>query len=234
MPKLLLFRGSPRSDIQPVEEQNPLLPCDKLIVRYAHEFHAYEKARNFFLKNTEYDYLVLATDDIVVKPEHIVQLATDLTLNNYQVLAGIMNVDQHEYMRPEGKLNITYSLALKDKKLRSYEWIYRKDLPETNIFQVKFNGFALMAIRRDVVEMTPFATDSIFKGNPMHLGASLDFVFCWFCHENNIPIFVDKRIDMQHLRAEGRLKHGELSPKILYIRKDGNIKPYSWHDQIFS
>jgi len=222
MPNLLLFRGSPRSDIERVEQENPKLPCDKLIIRYMDEFNAYEKARNFFLEHQEYDYLVLATDDIVVKPEHVIQLESDLTLKNYEVLSGIMNVDQPEYMKPEGRLNITYSLALKDKKLRSYEWMCRRDLPEINIFQVKFSGFPLMAIRRDVVESTHFSADGVFKGHAVNMGASLDFVFCWFCHENNIPIFVDKRIDMEHLRGEGVLKNGLMSSKIELMGKDGN------------
>lgn len=221
MPKLLLFRGSPRSDIEKVEQENPKIPCDKLIIRYIDEFHAYEKARTFFLQNKEYDYLVLATDDIVVKPEHIIQLESDLTSKNYEVLSGMMNVDQPEYMKPEGRLNITYGLALKDKRLRSYEMVCRRDLPNIDIFQVKFAGFGLTAIRRDIVEMTPFAADGIFKGHRMDMGASLDFVFCWFCHENNIPIFVDKRIDMEHLRAEGTMKLGLTKPQILYTKANG-------------
>ena len=176
MPNLLLFRGSPRSDIEAVESENPELPCDKLIIRYTNEYQAYSKARNFFLQNKQYDYLVLATDDIVVKPEHIIQLESDLTQKNYQVLSGMMNVDQQEYMQPNGRLNICFSLALKDKKLRSYEMIDRLNIPPIDIFQVKFAGFGLTAIRRDVVEMTPFAADGIFKGHGVDMGASLDFV----------------------------------------------------------
>ena len=77
MVKLLLFRGSPRSDITEVESENQALPCDKLIIRYVGEFLAYKQARRFFLEHKEYTHLVLATDDIVVKPDNIKQLYDD-------------------------------------------------------------------------------------------------------------------------------------------------------------
>lgn len=212
MADILLFRGSPRSNIKEVENYNPLLPCDKLIIRFKTEFFAYEEARNFFLNEGDWEYLVLATDDIVVKPEHIIQLQKDIDNFHYPVISGIMNVDQNEYQLPYGNLNICHELALKDRRLRQYNWIKRRDLPEEDIFPVKFSGFPLMAIRRDVVKMTPFAADGVYKGKPMNLGASLDFVFCWFCHEKGIPIYADKRINMQHLRISGRMQIGEREP----------------------
>ena len=68
---LLLFRGSPRSNIENVEMWNGILPCDKLIIRFVSEFKAYKKAREFFIEHKEYTHLVIATDDIVVHPKHI-------------------------------------------------------------------------------------------------------------------------------------------------------------------
>ena len=127
----------------------------------------------------------------------------------------MMNVDEKDY--PGGNLNITMELALRDKKLRYYNWLTRKDLPDKDVFPVKFAGFGLTCIRRDIVELLPFATDSIFRGKGMQFGASLDFVFCWYCHEYGIPIYVDKRIDMLHLRNRGRHKVGERKPVIDFI-----------------
>lgn len=213
MPKLLLFRGSPRSNIPEVEREK--LPCDVLNVRFMQEIPAYKLARKWFLEHEEYDYFAIATDDIVVKPEHIMQLQKDLE-DNYQVISGMMNVDQHEYMQEDGNLNICIELALKDRKLRSYNWIKRNTLPDKDIFQVKFAGFGLTAIRRDVIEKIEFAGDGVFKGKGMEFGASLDFVFCWNCHENNIPVYVDKRIDMKHLRISGSHRVGEISPQIWF------------------
>lgn len=199
---ILLFRGSPRSNIEEVEKYNPSLmkECDVLNIRYMQEIPAYRNARTYFLENN-YDYLLIATDDIVVKPEHIKQIKKDI--DSYAVISGMMNVDQHEYMKDDGNLNICQTLGLKDRKLRSYDWYKRNTLPTDDIFPVKFAGFGLTAIRKDVVEKIEFWGDGLFTGKGMKFGASLDFVFCWNCHENNIPIFVDKRIDMQHLRTSG-------------------------------
>ena len=222
MPKLLLFRGSPRSNIEEVENENPKLmkECDILNIRYCFEFDAYKWARDYFLEH-DYDYFVIATDDIIVKPEHIQQLKKDLEIRlspqneefrSFPVISGMMNVDEKDY--PDGNLNICSVLALKDKKLRHYDWLDLSRLPKDDIFIVKFAGFGLTAIRRDIVKILPFATDSIFKGKGMQFGASLDFVFCWYCHEYNVPIYVDQRIFMHHLRTHGTPQAGERKKEI--------------------
>ena len=119
---------------------------------------------------------------------------------------------QQNYQQKNGRLNICHILGFKDRKLRSYEWITRDDLPKDDIFLVKFAGFGLTAVRRDIVESIPFAGDGVFKGKGMEFGASLDFVFCWTCHENEVPIYVDKRIDMEHLRSFGTFNVGIKKP----------------------
>ena len=212
--RLLLFRGSPRSNIEKVEVENPNLQkeCDILNIRYSFEFDAYKWARDYFLAHNEYDYLVLATDDIVVKPEHIIQLKKDLEEFKFAVISGIMNVDEKDY--PNGNLNICTCIAMKDRKLRHYDWLDLTRLPKDDIFPVKFAGFGLTAIRRDIVELLPFHTDSVFKGTGVASGASLDLVFCWYCHERGIPIYVDKRIFMHHLRTHGIHQAGERKREI--------------------
>jgi len=209
MSKLLLFRGSPRSNIDEVECHNINLmkECDVLNIRYMQEIPAYRNARSYFLEN-DYDYLLIATDDIIVKPEHIRQIKEDIK-DGYEVISGMMNVDQHEYLKEDGNINICQALALKDRKLRVYDWYKRNTLPDKDIFPVKFAGFGLTAIRRDIIEKIEFWGDGIFRDKGMKFGASLDFVFCWNCHELGIPIFADKRIDMQHLRTSGRHQVGE-------------------------
>ena len=211
MSKLLLFRGSPRSNIDEVESYNREneKECDILYVRYAFEHDAYKWARDYFLKHIEYDYLLIATDDIVVKPEHIRQIKEDLKDFKFAVISGMMNVDQQEYQDQWGNMNICYELAMKDRKLRYYSWVKRNELPDKDIFEVKFAGFGLTAVRRDIIEMIPFNTDSVFKGTGVASGASLDLVFCWYCYELGVPIYVDQRIDMKHLRTSGQSQAGE-------------------------
>lgn len=213
--KLLLARASPRANIPEVEDYNSSLPCDKLLVQFYSEIPAYKIIRDFFLSK-DYDYLVLATDDIIVKPEHIERLKHSLEVSGLPILSGYMNVDQHEWQQKEGNVNICYELALKDKKLRYYNWIKLQDMPDKEYFQVKFAGFGLTAIRRDIIERYEFAGDAIFKGKGMQFGASLDFVFCWWCHENNVPIWIDSKIHMQHLRTSGKHQVGERKPRTYF------------------
>lgn len=198
---LLLFRGSPRSNIENVEMWNEKLPCDKLIVRYTLEHPAYKIARDFFMAHGEYTHLVIATDDIVVKPKHVEQLIKDLQEKDYPVLSGMMNVDQADV----NTVNLTRTLPTKERRGRHYKHITRKELEGSeDFFQVAFSGFPLMAIRRDIVEKFPFDADRIYQGLDGSRGASLDLVFCWNCQENAIPVWVDKRIDMKHLRSSGK------------------------------
>lgn len=215
--KILLARGCPRSNIDAVEKWNKELPCDKLLVRYVTEFKAYGIMRNYFLEH-DYDYLVLATDDIVVKPEHIIQLQKTLDENDFEVVSGFMNVDQNEKVF----VNLCQELAEKNKKVRRYEWITRDQIPDKPFFQVKFSGFPLMAIRRDVVKKFVFKADAIFKGMGMEFGASLDLVFCWDCFEAGIPIWVDTKIDLHHLRSMGSMMIGQTAPKITLMDSKGN------------
>lgn len=220
MVKLLLGRASPRCNIDDVENENLKLPCDILQLRFYGEYEAYRLMRNYFLEHPDYTHLVLATDDVLVRKEHIEILQNDLESKDYPVLCGMMNVEQDEFMKYEGNLNISFELALKDRQLRHYNWIRRNELPNRDMFQVKFNGFALMAIRRDIIEKNEFACDGVFRLRGVISGASVDLVFCWYCHENSIPIFVDKRIDMKHLRTSGKMRVGECSPRT-YLFKNG-------------
>lgn len=200
--KILLGRGSPRSDIKIVESLNGILPCDKLIPRFIPEFKAYQMMRQYFLDHKEYTHLVLATDDIVVKPKHVTQLIKDIEKFDYPVISGMMNVDQGD----EINVNLTRALGMKNRRLRAYKWIKRIELPDEDIFQVAFSGFPLMAIKREIVKDYIFQADRVFEGKPPDRGASLDFVFCWYCQDHNIPVMVDQRIDMKHLRKEGTMK----------------------------
>ena len=147
--KLLLARASPRCNIPEVEEQ--ALPCETLRVCFYQEYFAYQEIKKFFL-NSDYTHLVLATDDIVVKPEHIKQLEADLEDFNVPVIGGMMNVDQKDY--PDGNLAIT--LQTPDYLAFYYWWLNPETLPKEDIFKVIFNGFCLLAIRRDIVEKYDF------------------------------------------------------------------------------
>ena len=165
MNKLLLFRGSPRSDIENVEIWNEKLPCDKLIVRFVSEYKAYKYARQWFLEHPEYTHFVIATDDIVVQPQHIEKLQKDLDEHDFPVLSGYMNVNQTD----TEDMNICHKIGMKQRRLRQYKWIKKSELPDELFIDVEFAGFGLTAIRRDVVDGYPiFAADKVFDGFPPH------------------------------------------------------------------
>lgn len=209
--EFLLCRGTPRGNIPNVEKWNELLPCDKYHVKYMNEYKAYKEMRHFFLKH-DYDYMVLATDDIEVRPEHIKQLQADLDCIRYPVLGGMMNVDQDDIDR----FNICFDIGMVDRKLREYHWLRKDQMPKDPLFPVVFNGFSLMAIRRDIIEDYVFATDGIFRGTGVQFGASLDFVFCHYCKENKIPIMTDQRINMKHWRSSGEMMVGKKQEVLLF------------------
>lgn len=224
--KLLLCRGSPRSNIENVEIWNEKLPCDKFIIRFVSEYQAYIKMREFFLENKQYTHMVLATDDIVVHPEHILKIQAGLESRDFSVFSGMMNVNQNDV---EDR-NICEKIGMKDRRLRKYEWMKRSELTDTMLYKVEFAGFGLTAIRRDVIEGYPvFSADKVFQGLPPNRGASLDFVFCWYCKENCIPIIVDPEIDMKHLRTSGTMRVGKKHPKVEYWQygKDPQIIQFS-------
>jgi hypothetical protein len=198
---LLLFRGSPRSNIENVEMWNGILPCDKLLIRFVSEYKAYKRAREEFIARPEYTHLVIATDDIVVHPKHIERLQKALEKEDYPVLSGYMNVNQNDTK----DMNVCRTIGMKLRNLRKYVFMqYPEDFPEDEFIPVEFAGFGLTAIRRDIVEGYPiFAADKVFHGMPPHRGASLDFVFCWHCKEEGIPVIVDTGLKMKHLRKSG-------------------------------
>ena len=216
---ILLGRTSPRCNIKEVEEQK--LPCDVLRPKHYQEYTAFQIIRKFFIQHIEYSHLVLASDDIVVKPKDITQLAIDLIMKNDPVICGMMNVDEKDY--PNGRLAIAYELP--DKMWGDYKWLKRSDLHKNiDIFPVEFNGFCLMSIRRDIIERYEFKADTVLRGGTdPAFGGSYDLVFCWWCKENGIPIYVDKRIDMVHLRQSGKLDVNS-NPETILIKNGIEIK----------
>ena len=103
--KLLLFRATPRDNIPDVMAENKSLLqyCDMLEVKFAFEFDAYKYARDYFL-NHDYDYLVLATDDIIVKKEHIKAIRDNVTHR--------LNRDGTSYFSLDGSENLPIFLIL--------------------------------------------------------------------------------------------------------------------------
>lgn len=222
MVNLLLFVPSPR-DIPQVLDEHPLLPCDIFVVKYKSEWPAYFDGREFFLTHKEYTHLAFACDDVVIKPQHIRRIVRDLELFDYEVLSGMMNVEQDDLET----VNITpkHNVPSPRHEERFYEWYKKADLAGKGIIEAGFSGFPLMVLRRKVVEQIPFDTDGGFNGSDNHSGGSLDVMFCKACHDNNIPIMVDTNVILLHMRRAGISRVGGLNPD-WYFRPKGSPDVY--------
>ena len=218
--KVLLFRPTPRGNIPEVEQYNKDFPCDVLHVKYTIELLAYTAARKYFLEN-DYDYFIIAPDDLVVRPEdvtHIVSLC-----EKYDVISGLCNVSEMQ-LTETGVTNIittklpqVHPSIIKNGKLvdicDEYDWVRRDELPE-GIFQALFSGFALMAIKRSIIEKFEFLGHRSLLHHNNRLGTQLDLVFCHWCKGMNIPIYVDRDLDLVHLRYSGIMEVGIKFPEV--------------------
>lgn len=212
---------SPRANIPQVLRYQRDLPFDRFIPYFMKEVDAYQLARNFFLEHEEYTHLAVGTDDIVVYPDHIKQLAKDLEEHDYHVLSGTMNVYQEDLQF----LNIcTKSVSLRWHD-RYYDWIPAKDIPKYTlngpIIPVAFSGFPLMVIRRDVVEQIPFYSDAMYNDVPYKEGGSLDVQYCFNATRKGYGIYADTRVFMIHLRMAGKIRVGKIKPMCLFWPVNG-------------
>lgn len=218
---------SPRANIRQVQQYQGRLPYDRFIPYFMKEFDAYYCCRQFFLEHKEYTHLAIGTDDIIVKPEDMIQLGKDLEEKDYPILTGTMNVYQEDFQY----LNITKNVVSPRWHDRFYEWIPAKDVGKHTkngpIILVAFSGFPVMIIRRDVVEKIPFYTDSMFNEITQKDGGSLDVQYCWNAHKLGIGIYADTRVFMVHLRMEGKIRVGKEEPFCLYWPKN---KPRQFFD----
>lgn len=192
--KPLLCSASPR-DIEDVLKHRAKIPYDKFYAKYHKEADAYKILRDYFLTHFgpsgDYTHMCIVPDDLVVKTEHIEWLLHDLQELDYPILAGVCNLDwQHQDLySPCWKL--TMDGFFKEEDLQA----------EPPIKNPEYEGFACTFIRRDVLEK--FALDGF-----NHTGVSFDLGLAVECYRRNIPIHVDCRVKMMHLK--NRLDNGSL------------------------
>lgn len=209
--KPLIGIPSPR-DIKTFKEHIQRLPADKLWLKYYKQLEAYERMRKYFL-NHHYSHLIICPDDLIVQPYDLTRLIHGLIRHDYPVLSGMCNVDDAS----NTEVNITplKHIPKEDIVFRQYVWMSAKSkrLRKGEIFQVGFAGFGFFAIRRDIVEQIPFRTDET--------GCCIDTFFCWDCHKAKIPIYVDPKINMLHLKvADGEYQNFGVGTKKAFTYLD--------------
>jgi hypothetical protein len=191
--KVLLVSPSPR-DIPDVKNALDKIPCDKLFAKYYKQPEAYKLMRNFFLERKEYDYIAIVPDDLIVTPIDYMTLLEDLFRYNYPAIGGICNNHYETTGRRSNEFNVAWTLAGPGWYWWTGEEIADNIKKKGPIHKVEFLGFGFIFIRRDIVEAMEFrgAMDS---GN-----AAFDLGFAFDCKERNIPIHVDLRVNMDHLK----------------------------------
>lgn len=223
----LLVSPSPR-DIKEVLEAHRLLPYNMLYAKYFTERNAYPLLRDYFLKHKEYTHMIICPDDLLITPNDIETLKSDILQDDYPILSGICNVDldvtKNFWSITE---NIPHPVRPLQPKEGERKWGWRwyswyndskisqeQALQKRSIIQVWHSGFALQSLRRDVVESIEFVTDSEANGIENWESAGTDIMFSNSCSLTGIPIFADPRIRMLHLRKYGKVEitlgNGEL------------------------
>jgi hypothetical protein len=98
---------------------------------------------------------------------------------------------------------------------------------EKPIIRTFWQGFPLICIRRDVLEQITFRNDHEFNDLPKEAGCCLDDMFCYDCLQNEIPMFTDLRIRMNHLKINDNnaklLFVNNKEPYIQFVKKEQDI-----------
>lgn len=229
----LIALPSPRKIDVVIEAHEKLKHIPHLWVKYFEEEEAYQVIRNYFLEHTEYTHLVIAPDDLIVEPQHYDALVSDLKKINFPVLSGICNLSMVSGMENIINICIEQMPNIVRTKKRDFKFPKLSELPK-GLLQVKFSGFPFMFIRRDIVEKIDFESDrkhNPYRINPLNRG--FDLPFCYNCDQLGIPIHVDTRVLMLHLRgADLSYSYGNQvenllvgkEPKRVYFQKDDEIQ----------
>ena len=155
-------------------------------------------------------------------------------MNDYPVLGGVCNFDMiHPNLLAictKSEPHVIRKLRCNGDKIHRYIWVdINHDVIPEGIIEVKFAGMPLMFIRRDIVEQIPLKGDTPYDPNPLiraRIAMSFDCAFCYECRNRKIPIRVDTRVKMLHLRGSNltditgwqaeTMQVGKKEPKVWY------------------
>lgn len=172
------------------------------------EKHAYDIIRDVFLANKQYTHLVLLPDDLIVKPSQLRSLMRSVARYNYPVFSGVANVDQTVN---KDMFAVSFDIINIERAKRRFSLMSRETLNDYakrgKHIQVRWSGFPCMFIRRNIVERFEFNLDGIAEHDSNgFVGCCTDTVFCWNCYTNNIPIYIDPKVRMFHLKISDSLR----------------------------
>ena len=186
---------------------------DQLWIKNLNQVDAYYQIRKWFLEHVEYTHLVLLIDDVLITQEEFDILRHDVEEGDYPVIGGIGNVS---YLRLDEYSPCLDVMPGMDED--SYKFIKKSEVEDfikkgEYIKQVKFEGFSLSFIRRDVIEQVEFRGAN-----------SIDTFFAIDCEAKGIPTYVDFRANMFHMKwrlglgVYEHMNEGKL-PEIVFVGK---------------
>jgi len=210
-------------DCEPVIKAFNKLSCDKLRLDYVEYPKNFLEAQKFFLEHSEYTHFVYLAPDLVITPNQFNELIKMVEAYDYDVYGPVCNMDEGKY---KDKLGCCLKLPDIEFNTRNYRWIQEEArqyfLNEgLKTLSLKFNGLCFCFIKRQILEnytfsTLPYQTDEkpIWETRG---GYACDLAFCHYCDFENIPILVDLRIKLLHLRYFDKLQVGLKTPKMTFI-----------------
>lgn len=242
-------------DIMEFWNRLPSIPADRLVIKYLTQTQSYALIRDYFLTHKQYTHLVMLPDDLLAEYSHFVSLQGRVMETDHPVLSGICNA----YCRTEAEIATKTDVCVdkplaRDRRERVINVDDRHSL-KRGIIRVKYVGLSLIFIRRDVVERFPFEGDlkyqDIRRVRPyLRYNMNSDAMFCNNCIDRDIPIMVDTRIFMFHLRivqvpdvikrlgydmtGVDKILVGQKKPDRYLIRSNGSFiaEPFEWPDKL--
>jgi hypothetical protein len=162
----------------------------------------------FLKRHTEYDWLIIYTNDTVAKPANVRQSLHDIETNEFRVISGVMNVGVTD--NESTLLDITNVLPSLEPKFRRYFFL---DIGiARGIMEVKFVGKSLLAMHRSVFEgFNWFADKPHYRSN--------DLYFAHYCSSHGIKIHANLDNFMEHLRGAGEHLVGKKTPETIFTRR---------------
>jgi len=220
--KPLVCFANPYDCPQAIESFNNL-PCDKLRLDYVKYPKNFIEAQKFFLTHKEYTHFIYLNPDIEISIIQFKELIKMVEAYDYDVYGPVCNMDKGKYI---DKLGCCIKLPSIEFQTRNYRWVQEEArqyfLNEgIKTLKVKFNGLCFCIIKRQILEnykfsTLPYTTDE----KPLwetRGGYACDLAFCHYCDFENIPILVDLRIKLNHLRYPGELLAGKKTAKMTFI-----------------
>ena len=207
-------------DCEPAIQAVKKLPCDKLFIEYFTYPDNYFQVEKFLKDKPEYTHILYVAPDLVIDLDIFNAMVENLIINDYDVYGCCLNVDMD---KDKDSLAACIKLPELNYSNRRYRWIKEHHrlimLQSINVIPVRFNaGFHF--IKRNIKDKIPYTTlpyptdeRPIWETRG---GYACDLALSHWLNFFDIPIMLDLRYKITHLRYAGPVLVGKKEPKITF------------------